>query len=83
MSVELTIERLVLRGIDETGAAAIGDALRAELERLLTEEGIPPSLRESRAVEYLDAGRVELEPGAGPGAIGARIARRLYTGWQR
>lgn len=83
MSVELTIERLVLRGFDEAAASAIGDALRDELERLLAEGGIPPALGATGHVAHLDAGRVELDPGAEPHAIGARLARRLYSGWQR
>ena len=79
--VELYIEELVLRGFAGGDRHEIRAAVQQELTRLLTEQGIPPSLMEGRSIARLDGGSVEVAPDATPEVIGTQIARSIYGGF--
>lgn len=79
VKVDLHIEELVLHGFAPGDRYRIGDALERELDRLFTEQGVPPSPRSSE-LAYLDGGAFEVEPGSGAEEIGVRVARAVYGG---
>ncbi|HJQ29573.1 MAG TPA: hypothetical protein VJ827_09535 [Rubrobacter sp.] len=83
MNVELHIEELVLHGFPPEYRHRIGGAVENELSRLLTEQGVPPSLRDGGDILRLDAGAFQMKPGLGADAVGARVARSLYQGMKR
>jgi hypothetical protein len=79
-NVELQIEELVLEGFDPGDGHVIGAAVERELARLLTEEGVPPSLVENSRVPHVDGGSFELERASDAQIIGARLAQAVYEG---
>lgn len=78
--IELRVEELVLHGFDPRDRHRIGRAVEDELGRLFAERGAPPSLDRSGEVPRLNGGSFEVTPGAGTGAIGARVAQAVYRG---
>lgn len=76
--ISLHIDELVLHGVPSAHREQVGEAVRQELTRLLAQGGIPPGL--SGAVPRLDAGSVQLTPGAAPDAMGAQVAQAVYSG---
>ncbi len=82
-NLELHIDELVLHGFAPADRYRIAEAVRAELTRLLTEQGIPPSWLQGGEVARLDGGRFDVAPGLKADGIGAQIAQTLYGGLSR
>jgi hypothetical protein len=80
MNIELHIEELLLHGFEQKDHAAIGNAVRGELERLLTRNGLPEGFGGAEHRATLDGGSFSVAPGAHPGAVGREIARSIYRG---
>ncbi len=80
VDLDLNIEELVLRGFPGQERDRIMRALRAELKRLIREEGVPAVFSRGGEMARLDAGSIEAEPGSSPEEIGAQVARSLYGG---
>ena len=78
---ELHIENLVLHGIDPADRYRVGDALEREMARELARlfSG-PDAAAITRSVEIgaLDAGALELQPGATSAGIGVQLARAIH-----
>ncbi len=81
--VELHIEELVLYGLAPADRHRLAEAVRRELTRLLTEQGVPPRLSRGGEVTQLDGGSFHAEPGLRAEAAGARVARAVYGGLSR
>ncbi len=79
-ALEVHIEELVLHGFSTRDRFAIGDALQQELERLMTEQGLPGVAGQSLSAQRLDGGVFTVAPGARSAAIGAHIAGRVHQG---
>ncbi|HEX8394222.1 MAG TPA: hypothetical protein VF665_17900 [Longimicrobium sp.] len=80
MTINLHLDELVLHGVAPRDRDAVGEALRAELGRLITERGLPPSLMGDAGTLRLDGGRFTVSEGMPPSQIGAGIARALVEG---
>jgi hypothetical protein len=77
------IERLVLEGIDLPAGQRpqLGDALAAELGRLLAEGGLSADWRGGGAWRSAPGGTIELGgPAADPGGLARQIAGAVYGG---
>jgi hypothetical protein len=85
MNIELHIEELALHGFALKDRYAIGQALKTELVRLLTEQGMPGSLTVGAEVDAprLDAGSFAAAPEVGAEGLGAQIAQSVYQGLGR
>lgn len=79
-NLELSIDRLILHGLEGADGHGLREAIEAELTRLLAEEGVPPSLAEGGHVARLPGGKFDVAPGAKPAAIAAQVARAVYGG---
>ena len=79
-NVELYIEELVLHGFAPGDRYPIGEAVEQELTRLLTVQGVPPSLAQGKEVASLDGGAFEVMAGAKPEAIATQVAQAIYGG---
>jgi hypothetical protein len=79
-NVELHIENLVLHGFDSARRQDIGEAVKAELTRLLSADGLGSSLANGRQLERLDGGSFDVLPNARQADVGSQIARALYGG---
>lgn len=79
-SIQLHIEELVLHGFSRGDRDRIGAAIQQELTRLLTEQGIPPSLAQSGQIGQLNGGKFEMTAGIRPEVAGIQIAQSIYGG---
>ncbi len=82
-NIELHIEELVLHGFAGSDSQIVGEAVKSELSRLFTEQGVPPSLEQGGRIDSLKGGDLKLTPGSNAEVIGARVARAVYGGLKR
>jgi hypothetical protein len=73
--IVLSIERLVLRGVPRGDAAAVSDALQAELHVLIA--GGATALATQGSTHALQAGRTRLHQGADAADLGRAVAARI------
>lgn len=84
--IELTIDELVLHGFSPHDRAGIGDAVHAELVRLLSGSGDHAALAGVGRIGRLDAGSFDVPAQSSPAAIGNQIAGAIVgsaTGGKR
>jgi hypothetical protein len=82
--VNVTIDRVVLRGIDRHDAVAVTAGLKAELARALAEPAAQSAPLHPRVAPVLRLGKVSLEAGrAGGRRLGASVARGIAKGVAR
>lgn len=79
-NIDLTIDQLVLEGIDPRYGQRVGQALQAELTRLFQKRGIPDAFSKQIDVQAIDAGALQANPTNSPDLIGIQIAQSLYSG---
>jgi hypothetical protein len=80
-TIEVNIERLVLRGIDPADRKALVEGLQAELSRILAEPQSDEERMQSRRTPLLKLGRMPLEPGPSGGRkFGSGVARAINRG---
>ena len=73
--IVLHIDRLLLRGVERADAAAVAEALQAELHTLLAAGGSP--LATQGNTHALQAAQVRLAEGADAAALGRAVAARI------
>jgi hypothetical protein len=78
--VNLHIDALVLEGFAHGDRHRVGEAVRLELARLLSEQGVPRPWTRGGAMARLDGGAFEVAPGSKAEVIGARVAQQVYEG---
>jgi hypothetical protein len=82
--VNVTIDRVALRGIDRHDAVAVTASLKAELARVLAEPAAGSARLHPRVAPVLRLGTLPLEPGrAGGRRFGTSLARALAKGVAR
>jgi hypothetical protein len=82
-NLELHIEQLVLHGFPPGDRYRISAAVEAELTRLFTEQGVPPSLAKYADSAQVNAGTFNILPGSKAETIGTQVAEALYGGLRR
>ena len=75
--IVLHIDRLVLRGVERADAAAVSEALQAELRTLLAAGGSP--LATQGSIHALQAGKVRVPHDAGAAGLGRAVATRIAS----
>lgn len=75
-NITLSIDDLVLEGIDPRDRVLFASAFSRELERLIADGGLPEPLTQGIKPSALTA-----IPGETAGAMGTRVARSIYTGF--
>ena len=79
MRVEVSIERVVLRGVNVRSRRQLMHALQAELAGLVETRGLPESLPRPANLRRLHSQPVELAHGPGKDTtLGHRIGERVY-----
>jgi hypothetical protein len=78
MNIELEIDELVLGGVARGNAVAVGDALREELVRLLSERGAPRSIERDTEIGELRGPAIRLRGEASAQAVGRQLAAAVY-----
>jgi hypothetical protein len=82
-SISLHIHELVLHGFPVQGRHAVGDAVQAELTRMLSTRGLPDFVANVGQRDALDGGSFHVTPHAKPNAVGGLIAKAVYGGRRR
>jgi hypothetical protein len=77
--VRVTIDSLVLKGLDPTARKGLVEGLRAELSRVLSDPAVRGAWTHSQRTPVLKLGRMPLEPGAA-GGFGRGLARAIVKG---
>ncbi|MFZ0312670.1 MAG: hypothetical protein WAL85_08195 [Candidatus Korobacteraceae bacterium] len=78
---KVTIDRLVLRGVDPHHAQALAESLKAELARTFAEPGGHQRLLRAQSTPVLRLGRIPLDAGrAGARKFGTNVARAIASG---
>lgn len=77
-NIELHINELVLHGFPHSERHRIGEAIRQELLRQLSERGIPDALTRQGNVSRLNAGSIQTGQGSKPERIGMQVAQVVY-----
>lgn len=76
--IHVTIDRLVLSGLDHPARQAFITGLKAELTRALADPATRADWANSRRTPLLRLGRVALDPGvAGARKLGSHVARSI------
>lgn len=78
-NIELHIRELVLYGFLPGERHPIGEAVRQELLRQLTEQGLPQTLIRQARVARLNAGSIQAGQGVKPENIGMQVAQAVYS----
>jgi hypothetical protein len=82
--VDVTIDRIVLRGIDPADRLALVSNLKAELSRILADPATRATLSRSRRTPVMRLGKMPMEQGtAGIRKLGGGIARAIGKGITR
>lgn len=76
--IDLYVNELVLYGFPRSERHRIGEAVRKELLRQLTEQGIPQALTQQSRVARLNAGSIQAVQGVKPENIGMQVAQAVY-----
>ena len=80
-TIEVRIDRLVLRGIDPSDRKALVEGLQAELSRILADSRSGEQRMQTRHTPLLKLGRMPLEPGpSGSRKFGGGLARAIGRG---
>ncbi len=82
MNINIYIERLILDGlpISHGERPLVQASVEAELARLLTTNGLAPSLRTGGALPYIPGGSIQVASDGNPGRLGQQIAQAVYGG---
>ena len=81
--VDVHIEELVVNGvegIDAADAPHLSGSVKRELERLITERGVPSQLRREGQTARIDGGELPVTGSGEATSLGAHIARKVYGG---
>jgi hypothetical protein len=79
--IHVTIDRLVLSGLDPAARHAFVAALKTELTNTLTDPSQPAEWANSRRTPVLRLGRITLEPGlSGARKLGGHVAKSIIRG---
>jgi len=78
MEIEIDIDELVLYGFTVTDRLAIGEAVSAELAKLIAEQGAPASFTDNLNLSSLRGNNVVLTSGMQPAGLGTQIAQSIY-----
>ena len=82
MKIKLHIERLILDGlnVERLDGSVVQAAVETELARLLSTEGLHPSLLSGGAMPHAPGGSIQLTSESSPARLGTQIAQAAYGG---
>ncbi len=78
-TIDLHIHELILRNVPYAQRHHIAAAVEQELTRLLTEQGVPPSLAQSGYLPQVNVDHIQVAADAKADVIGGQIAQSLYS----
>ena len=79
-NIELHIDQLVLRGFSRNDAHYIGQSMKAELHRLITDRGLPSTFHTDLHQGRINTKPLQLKQTSSPEHTGRQIANTIYGG---
>ena len=80
-AIDVRIDELLVHGIDVADRFRIADAVKGELTRILSEQGLPARWRTSGSRDRLTGGDFSLARITRGEMIGSQIAQAVYRGF--
>lgn len=77
-NIDLHIEELILRNLPYAQRQHIAAAVSRELQKLLTERGLPPSLAQGGYIPHINIDPIQVALDMQADVIGTQIAERVY-----
>lgn len=77
-NLNIDIEELILDGFSSHQQNGISHAIKNELTRLFTENGIPESLKRNNQVQKVNPGIIDVKANQRSEMIGSQVAQRIY-----
>ena len=82
-AINLHINKIVLHGVDQLNRGQLGLALEQELHRLISNQGLHGSLKQSTFVNYVSARPISINSRVHEKQLGRQIASSVYRGMKR
>jgi len=82
-NIEINIEELVLQGFAPEDRYKIGEEIKVELKRLVSEHGLPDVLSADIDIDRLYAGTFTINKSTKAESIGNQTAKTVYGGLKR
>ena len=79
-TINLHIDRIVLDGVGQMDTVQLSLVIRKELHRLISVQGLPGSLNQSRTVKQIVAEPINLSDSIRERSLGNKIAASVYRG---
>ncbi|MCP4329275.1 MAG: hypothetical protein GY791_12655 [Alphaproteobacteria bacterium] len=80
MTIDVSIERLVLDGLSRRDGKQIVTAIERQLQHLVATRGLPPTPDREITARHIDAGTVAAAGTGEARHIGDRLAHAIYRG---
>lgn len=77
-TIEVHIEQIVLHGYSPADTHRLGEALQAELTRLVQKQGVNGSGMGNLSLQTLDGGRLKAAENPSTEMLGARLAHSIH-----
>jgi|GEM_PF-4108783 len=81
--IDITVDRLVVEGLDSNSARTLGHAFETELSRLLEAEGLPAGLEQPGDQPAIEIPALPLSSETRPDIAGRRLASAVYRELKR
>jgi hypothetical protein len=82
-TLNLQIEKVVLRGFASINSERVGESARGELARLFEQRGIPRFLAAHTTIDLLNGGSFKIASTSGAEQIGTQLAQAIYQALTR
>ena len=79
-NIELNIEELILHGFSPSDRLKIGEAIRTELARIVSQQGLPAGIANGGDITNIDGVSFRMTKNTNAQLIGTRIAQSVYGG---
>lgn len=77
-NVELHIDQLILQGFSRNDAHYIGESMKAALQGLIANRGLPNTFQKNIQLRNLNTSPLQLKQTSSPEHIGRQIANSVY-----
>ncbi|MCB0806149.1 MAG: hypothetical protein KDC05_10155 [Bacteroidales bacterium] len=80
-SIEINIDELILEGFPYIDRDKIGNSIRNELAKMISEKGMPNAYLDSQQISTVNGGSFFISKGSTPNSIGKQIAKSIFEGF--
>jgi hypothetical protein len=78
--IEINIDELILTGFPSTDRHRIGEAVKSELTRLISEKGFQKQPESGNLISHIDTATIHIKDFNNPRTTGIQIAQSIFGG---